>query len=178
MVRDWSAVRARLAVLTSPRTVLCLTAFAGLSIATSNAATQTGNVAVAVTIRATCTVATTAISFGVVPNLNANRQANGVVTVRCTNTVPYAIGLGSGLYGASVTTRKLKHIIGAQIVNYNIFRNAARTLNWGNTVGTDTVAGTGNGAAQNVTVRGRIPGPQVVTSLGTYNDTVQVVVTY
>jgi spore coat protein U-like protein len=44
-------------------------------------------------------------------------------------------------------------------------------------VGTDTVAGTGTGATQTLTVYGSIPAGQVVTP-GTYRDTVNVIVTY
>ena len=51
------------------------------------------------------------------------------------------------------------------------------TVVWGNTVGTDTVAGTGNGASQAYTIRGRVP-IQTTPAPGAYADTVTVTVTY
>ena len=56
---------------------------------------------------------------------------------------------------------------GSALVNYSLFSNSGRTTNWGNTVGTDTVSGTGIGSAQSLTVYGRIP-PQTTPSPGTY----------
>jgi len=47
----------------------------------------------------------------------------------------------------------------------------------GNTVSTDTVAATGNGASQSYTVYGRVPA-QTTPAPGTYTDTVTVTVTY
>ena len=48
---------------------------------------------------------------------------------------------------------------------------------WGNTVSTDTVAGTGNGSGQSYTVYGRIPA-QTTPAPGNYADTITVTVTY
>ena len=60
---------------------------------------------------------------------------------------------------------------------YELYRNSARTQRWGNTLNTDTVVGSGNGANQNLTVFGRVPN-QSTPSAGTYNDTITVTVTY
>ena len=57
--------------------------------------------------------------------------------------------------GATVATRKMTS--GAATVNYTLYSDSGRTTVWGNTIGTDTVAGTGNGAAQTLTVYGRVP---------------------
>ena len=40
---------------------------------------------------------------------------------------------------------------GAATVNYALYSNAGQTTNWGRTIGADTFAGTGNGAAQSDT---------------------------
>jgi spore coat protein U-like protein len=48
---------------------------------------------------------------------------------------------------------------------------------WGDTIGSDTVAGTGNGAAQSYTVFGLVP-VQTTPGPGTYNDVITVTVTY
>jgi spore coat protein U-like protein len=66
---------------------------------------------------------------------------------------------------------------GAATISYSLFSNAGRTTNWGNTVGTDTVASTGTGASQSFTVFGRVP-PQTTPAPATYTDTITVTVTY
>ena len=66
---------------------------------------------------------------------------------------------------------------GANRLNYSLFSNTARTTNWGDTVGTDTVPATGTGAAQTFSVFGRIPGSQPQPP-GTYSDTITVTLTF
>jgi spore coat protein U-like protein len=58
-----------------------------------------------------------------------------------------------------------------------MYSDASRTVNWGNTSGTDTVAGTGNGSAQVLTIYGRVPA-QTTPAPATYNDTVTVTINY
>jgi spore coat protein U-like protein len=68
-------------------------------------------------------------------------------------------------------------INGTNTVGYQLYRDTGRTQVWGTTIGTDTVAGTGNGTSQAITVYGRVP-PQTTPPAATYNDTVNVTVTY
>jgi spore coat protein U-like protein len=65
----------------------------------------------------------------------------------------------------------------AALLHYSLFSNAGRTTNWGNTVGTDTLAGTGSGAAQLLTVYGQIPAAQFPRP-GSYADTITATITY
>jgi hypothetical protein len=44
---------------------------------------------------------------------------------------------------------------GASTINYSLYSDSGRTAVWGNTIGTNTVAATGNGASQSYTVYGR-----------------------
>ena len=62
-------------------------------------------------------------------------------------------------------------------MGYRLFSNSGRTTNWGNTVGTDTVAGTGSGAVQSLTVYGQIPAGQYLRP-GNYADTITATITY
>ena len=142
----------------------------------AGASTATGSFNVQVTIAATCVVTgATALNFGTQGVLSANTDQTSTITVTCTNTTPYNIGLDKGLNGSSVTTRQM--IMGSTPVNYSLFSDSGRTTNWGNTVGTDTVAATGNGSAQAYTVYGRVPA-QTSPAPGTYTDTITVTVTY
>jgi spore coat protein U-like protein len=43
------------------------------------------------------------------------------------------------------------------LLSHSLFSRPSRTLNWGQTVGSDTVTGTGNGAVQTLTVDGQTP---------------------
>ena len=143
----------------------------------AEAATATGSFTVQVTIAATCVVTSASnLNFGTQGVLAANVDQTSTINVTCTNTTPYNIGLDKGVNGASVTTRQMKSA-GPALINYSLFSDAGRTVNWGNTVGTDTVAATGTGSAQPFTVFGRIP-PQVSPLAAVYTDTITVTVTY
>ncbi|MGX5844360.1 Csu type fimbrial protein [Mesorhizobium sp. ArgA1] len=144
----------------------------------SFAATATGNMAVRITIQAECKVQTaTDLDFGTKGVIDANVDQTSTISVQCTNSTPYNVGLGVGAgAGATTAVRKMTGPASA-VVNYTLYRDAARTQLWGITVGTDTVAGTGNGAAQPLTVYGRVP-PQTTPGAGVYSDTVQITVTY
>jgi spore coat protein U-like protein len=141
------------------------------------AATATTSFAVQVTITATCLInSASALNFGTQGVLSANADQTSTIQVTCTNSTPYNIGLDAGTgTGATVAARKLTS--GATSVSYTLYSNSGRSTVWGNTVGTDTLAGTGNGSAQSYTVYGRIP-PQTTPAPGTYTDTITVTVTY
>jgi spore coat protein U-like protein len=157
---------------------LAAVVIAALSAPLARAATSTGNFAITGTITATCQVNASSLAFGAYnPVLNANLDVTGTVSVSCTNATPYNIGLGVGAgTGATITNRKMTS--GANTLTYQVFRNTTRTLNWGQTVGTDTVAGTGNGVAQAITAYGRIPSGQTAAAVGAYTDTVVITITY
>jgi spore coat protein U-like protein len=146
--------------------------------AAATAATATGSFQVSVTIQATCTITgATALNFGTAGVLGANVDQTSTITVQCTNTTPYDIGLDQGVNGSSVTAREMVGGPTSEAIQYSLYRDAARTLNWGTTIATDTVTATGNGTAQNYTVYGRIP-PQTTPTPGSYTDTITVTVTY
>lgn len=138
-------------------------------------ATATTSFNATATVPTTCTVAANNLNFGTVGVLAANTDATTALSPVCTNGTPYNVGLDKGLNGSSVTTRQMK--AGSALINYSLFSNSGRTTNWGNTVGTDTVSGTGTGTAQSLNVYGRIP-PQATPSPATYNDTIVVTLTY
>jgi spore coat protein U-like protein len=150
-------------------------ALAGSSTATL-AATATGTFNVTLTITDDCTVSATALNFGSSGLLTANINQTSTITVRCSNSTAYNVGLDAGINGGgTVSTRGMQ--IGGQTVNYTLYSDAGRTTNWGDTVGVDTVSGTGTGANQTVTIYGRVP-PQATPTAGAYTDTITVTVTY
>lgn len=143
----------------------------------SHAATTTSSFTVQITITASCTIVSAgALNFGSSGVLAANVDQASTLQVQCTNTTPYNIGLDAGTgTGATVAVRKLTN--GGDTINYSLYSDAGRTTVWGNTVGTNTVASTGTGAAQNFTIFGRVP-PQTTPAPATYSDTITVTVTY
>jgi spore coat protein U-like protein len=139
------------------------------------AATATTTFSVTATVQATCLVSATAMAFGTYTGAVAT--STSAVSVTCTNTTPYNVGLSAGLAtGATVTTRSMVGPASA-LLSYGLFQNAGHTTNWGQTIGTDTVTGTGNGAAQPITVYGQVPAAQYVAP-GAYADTITATVTY
>lgn len=130
---------------------------------------------VATTVRAACTLSATSLAFGSYTGAPINSTAT--ITVTCTNTTTYNVGLSAGTAsGATVTNRSMTGPNSAKL-GYKLFRDSGRTLNWGNTVGTDTVSGTGSGSVQSLTVYGQLPGGQYVAP-GSYADTITATVTY
>jgi spore coat protein U-like protein len=118
---------------------------------------------------ATCTISTTSVAFGSYDVFSATpRDANGTVQIDCTPRENIQVTLSSG--SSSVfNPRTLRS--GSNILNYNLFRNAARTQIWG-----DGSAGTSTSSANNVrnttlTVYGRVPAAQDA-AVGNYADTI------
>jgi spore coat protein U-like protein len=114
------------------------------------------------------------LDFGTQGPLVANIDQTSTITVTCTTGAAYNVGLDGGGSG-NINARRM--INGTNNVGYQLYSNSARTNVWGNTVGTDTVAGSGNGTSQTLTVYGRVP-PQTTPVAAVYNDTVNVTVTY
>ncbi len=140
------------------------------------AATTTTTFAVTATVQATCVVSATSMAFGTYTGVLL-ASTTSTVSVTCTNTTPYNVGLNAGLAtGATVTARKMTGPAGA-LLGYSLFSDSGRTTNWGNTVGTDTVTGTGNGSAQALTVYGQVAAGQYLAP-GAYTDTITATVTY
>jgi spore coat protein U-like protein len=130
---------------------------------------------VSATVAATCSITGANLSFGTYKQVQLD--ATTTLTATCTSTTPFNIGLNQGVgTGATVTLRKMAGP-SSQLLNYRMFQDSARTINWGNTVGTDTVASTGTGSAQTITVYGRIPASQN-DGPGTYQDTVTATLTF
>lgn len=165
--------------LNRSRLLLCVgAAVAGIATLvapqTAGAATATGSMAVSSTIQASCSVSASALAFGTYSG--SQLDATTTVDVTCTNTTPYNIGLNAGTgTGATVSSRKMT--AGSTTLNYALYSDSGHATNWGNTVGTDTVTGTGTGASQSLTVYGRIAGSQT-SAPGSYADTITVTVTY
>jgi spore coat protein U-like protein len=131
---------------------------------------------VSVTIDPHCGVTATMLDFGTAGVLQTEVDGTNTLFVTCSATTPYSISLNGGLTGAvDPTQRKMSK--GAETVTYGLYRNSGRTQPWGDSIGSNTVAGVGTGLAQSFAIYGRVPS-QPTPSPGTYTDTVVVTVTY
>ena len=157
-----------------------LTALTGLGSAQLADANATGTIVVSVTIQAACTVATNPLSFGTVTAGTASVVQNSAAfTVTCPTGQAYNVGLLTTNTGGANGTGNLKSGGGTNI-GYQLFSNSTYTTAWGNTVGTNTVGGTGTGAAVSMTVYGQIPAGNILgtDAAGLYQDNVTVTVFY
>jgi spore coat protein U-like protein len=123
-----------------------------------------------------CSVSASTLNFGSSGVLQSALDATSTITLTCTNAAPYTVSLDGGLSGATNPTQR-KMVQASEQITYGLYQDSARTQPWGDSVGTNTAAGTGSGLAQNFTVYGRVPA-QNTPSPGTYADTVVVTISY
>jgi spore coat protein U-like protein len=141
------------------------------------AGTATTTLGVSLTINAGCNVSTSSVAFPAQSVLSSGVPQTGSVSVTCTNTTPYNVGLDAGAGTGATVSNRLMTGPSSATVAYGLYEDSAHSSVWGNTIGTNTVTGTGNGNAQNVTVYGYIA-PQTTPAPGAYADTVNVTVTF
>jgi len=138
------------------------------------------------TVITNCNISTiSGLTFATSSSLTSNVDGTGSISVQCTNSTPYSIGLDNGTH-ASGSQRRMYSAATGQYISYNLYTDSARSMAWAASTsasscsgGTGTCAlGTGTGTTQSaVTVYGRVP-PQTTPSIGTYTDSVVVTVTY
>lgn len=120
---------------------------------------------------------TTELDFGSISGLiTVNRDQTSTIGMTCTGRTAWQVGLNNGA-NASGSIRRMKLGATANYINYELYTTIGRTVRWGNALNTDTVPGTGTGAAQTLTVFGRVPATQAAAA-GSYSDTITVTITY
>lgn len=154
-------------------------AFGGFAVSAS-AGTANTTMGVKIVIQNACNVVTapTNLDFGTSGPMTAtiNEATAGNISVTCTTGASYNVALDKGGNGTSITTRAMKST-GAALIGYQLYSDAARSVVWGDVVGTSTVASTGTGVSQSFPVYGKVLA-QTTPAAGTYSDTVNVVITY
>jgi spore coat protein U-like protein len=135
------------------------------------------NVSVAIEDSCVLTAATEAdLDFGTHSHTSTLVETSGQFLVSCTDGVPFEIGLDGGLHSAGNVGQPLlgdRHMANnANLLQYDLYQDAARHVFWGNTPNTDTVQAIGTGTSQTFEVYGQLPstnGPA-----GLYEDVVTV----
>lgn len=157
-----------------------LAAIAALTMAplASPAATKTATFQVLATMVSDCTIISAPnIDFGTIGVMTANVDSSSTLIIACTPGTPYSVALDAGTgTGSTITDRRMASA-GGSALKYQLFRDSMRTQNWGNTVGTDTVGGTGNGGNIAHVIFARVP-QQSAPAPGAYASTVTVTVNY
>lgn len=143
--------------------------------------------ALASSAQASCSVSAVPTLFGSYNPLSASADdSTGSVTVTCgINAIAilqsYTVALSTGSSG-SYAARRLQ--AGASALQYQLYRDAARTSVWGDGSGGTAIVSGGFVLSLIVpvsathTVYGRVPALQTTATPGSYADTIIVTVTY
>lgn len=160
--------------------VTALAAIASAAFAANNPATATFDVKITV-LKACSVVAGTGsdISFGSQDASATNLESSNTISVTCSKKTPYNIGLtpkSNSATGAGAMV-PADTVANPDTVAYQLRQATGSTAAaWGNTVGTNTVGGTGDGTAKSHTVFATVPSANVTPD--SYKDTVTVSVSY
>jgi spore coat protein U-like protein len=136
----------------------------------------------------TCNGGNVSLSLGTYDAFQAvSLDSSGIFMVTCTRsggppTTTVTMGIGPSTVSGTIATRQMRLVAGTDLLTYNLYRDAGRTLVWGNTVGTNTVAqnitlGNNSSGSLTFTIFTRINALQDVRA-GTYNDSLTVTVTF
>ncbi len=146
--------------------------------ASPNPATTTFNVSI--TLASSCTVtAGSDIDLGTQDQSSTDTTGSSTFNVTCTKSTPYTVSMtpsnndtgGAGTMAATIGGN-------SDTVAYNLYQDAAGATAWGDVSGTNTLAGTGNGAAQSLTVYAQVLAAEYTKQPDTYTDTVTIAVNY
>ncbi len=141
---------------------------------TDTISSNTADFTLTVTIVASCSISANALAFG--NYSGALLEATTTLSVTCTDTTPYDVGLSAGTASGATVTNRMMTGPGGALLDYSLFSNSAYSTNWGNSSGS-WVAGTGTGLAQTLTVYGQIPAGKYPAP-GSYTDTITATVNY
>lgn len=156
-----------------------------LSGAVAHAGSVAGALPVQIQITSSCAIGASALTFATASGtslVSTPISQTGSISVDCTNSSPYSIGLDNGL-NASALQRRLAN--GSNYIPYDLYLDAAHTQPWTTAATNSTCTsvnacylGTGNGASQSINVYGVIPTVASAPVGGTYNDSVTITVIY
>lgn len=162
------------------KSVISLLVVPGLLVASQAAVattTATSSFQTKLTINASCAINSASnLDFGQSGLLTSATNGSSALSVSCSKTTPFTVSLdGGSTAGGNTTTRLMTN--GSETVAYKIYSDSARSTNWGDTAGTDTVAGTGTGSSQTLNIYGQVEA-QGTPAPGNYADTVTLTLTY
>ena len=123
-----------------------------------------------------CLVTTaTDLDFGQVETLGGDLDGVSQISFECPVGTAWRVGLDAGRHADSETRRMSGP--GGALIEYELYRDSARSQRWGNTPDLDVSTGTGTGSGQSLSVYGRVPA-QRVPAAGNYSDTINITLTF
>lgn len=110
-------------------------------------------------------------------NVTFSGTQDGSLNLYCSNSTPYSIAIDNGLHNSSGQRRLAGGT--SEFVNYNLFKDSARSQPWNTTPVTGVQEGTGTGLANAIPllIYAQVPA-QTTPSISTYSDTVTVTVSW
>lgn len=99
------------------------------------------------------------------------------INMLCNSGTKYQVGLDNGSNSTGGTNRFMKNAATGALVRYDLYRDAGRTLRWGNSQGSDTFGATASKTSLTIPVYG-LAFPDSSVTAGDYADTVTVTVYY
>lgn len=128
------------------------------------------------TVTPNCAISASNLNFGTITNLSAPTDAASTISITCASGLPYSVTLSGGFSNASnPAARKMQS--GVNLLTYGLYRDAQRSLPWGDTLNVNTYSGIGTSSPQTLNVYGRVPGGQYPAP-GSYSDTISATVVY
>lgn len=154
---------------------LAVAAAAGMS----SAQAATADMTVTADVAATCSVNAATMAFGTYNTLTGTALASPATAINftCSNGATYSVSLSNGAnYDTTGATRRLIRTGAAtpaadDYLTYKIYEDSAMTVAF------DGMSGATTGAAQSVTLYGKVDGGQTTRKTGSYTDTVVITIT-
>ena len=151
--------------------------------ASVSAGTATSTMAVSAVVVPKCTIdSVTAMPFGTYVQESGNIDQAAAINLTCPVGTNYTIGI-DGLDAGNARNMTFLNAQGTHLLEYNLYRDAARTEVWGpiaGPVGTFVQTGSGTASSVAIPVYGRIVDSAAnrVVPAGTYNSVVTVTINY
>ena len=126
-----------------------------------------------------CHVTATDLNFGAIAS-NSTTPVLGQATIdlTCGSGTSAEIALDAGTSpGNNTSRRQMLHDVGRGRLDYDLFQDAGRTVNWGDRSGTDTLEVLFEGKLRVLPIYGQIPAGQRVPE-GNFSDMITITVHY
>ncbi len=158
---------------------IALIAAAGFAVNAFAASPASTTFQVKIVVQKSCVIATTAasdIDFGTVDASATNLQGSSSLTVNCSKNTPYTIALKPTAASTSGAGAMISAPAGDTVAYQLRQATGMAAAVWGNVVGTNTVAGSGDGTVQTKTIYATVPSANVLPVA--YSDTVTISVAF
>lgn len=141
--------------------------------------TVTAGMPVRIELVGFCNVSASNLDFGAyASNQKAPVQGQTTIQLQCSPGTVAELSLDAGTGpGRNTKRRKMEQERGIDRLDYDLYQDPGRTMQWGDNSGRDTVEVEATGAPQAIPVYGQIPGGQRVRD-GIYSDVITVTVFY